>query len=93
MEKFKRRQLITFVKSYGEASSVSPQFIIEWQENLRLIIKNIDPKDIWNADEFALFWRLQPNKSYVCNGEVFKFGKQSKERFTGFVCAFMLGEN
>ena len=92
MEKFKKRQFVTCVKCHGEAASVPPQVIVKWHESLRQIIKNVDPENIWNADEFALFWRMQPNKSYVANGEVFKFGKQSRERVTGFVCANMLGE-
>ncbi len=46
-----------------------------------------EPKDIWNADETGLFWRLKPNKSMRFKGETCSGGKLSKERITILLCA------
>jgi hypothetical protein len=50
-----------------------------------------EPKDIWNADETGLFWRLQPNESMRFKGETCCGGKLSKERITKLLCANMDG--
>jgi hypothetical protein len=44
------------------------------------LIKDYKPEDVFNGDEFGLFWRILPNKSYKIKGKKFKTGKESKER-------------
>ena len=73
-------------KQHGEANSVKPDIIISWHYKLVDYLKNIDQENIWNGDELGQFWRLMPSKSYVIKDGVCKFGKQSKERITVFVC-------
>ena len=55
-------------------------------------MQNVEPENVFNGDEMGQFWRLMPSKSYVVKDNVCKFGKQSKERITIFVCGSMMGE-
>jgi len=58
---------------------------------LLLIIKDYEEKDIFNGDEFVLFWRLLPKKTIIVKGKPFKTGKSSKERVSVFLCSNMNG--
>ena len=91
---FKKRNNVINTKIHREAGSIDRSIIVEWQHKLRTIISDFDPKDVFNAHEFGLFWRLQPSSNFVQKPKKAKirFGKQSKERITVLVCASMLGE-
>ena len=43
------------------------------------------PEDVFNADEFGLFWRRAPKGSFILKGQNFKSGKRSKVRISVFV--------
>jgi hypothetical protein len=49
-------------------------------ENLYQILKNYNPKNIFNCDETGLFWKMQPNR-IISNGPVART-KQSKDHVT-----------
>ncbi len=53
--------------------------------------QDFSPEDTFNGDEFSLFWRILPNKSYTLKGKKFKTGKKSKERISVFVGSNMTG--
>ncbi|GBN35364.1 hypothetical protein AVEN_225762-1 [Araneus ventricosus] len=55
------------------------------------IIRNYDEKDIFNADETGLFYKLTPNQTLKFQGENCVGGKLSKVRITILVCANMNG--
>ena len=46
---------------------------------------------MYNADEFGLFFKLLPDKSFVHKKESCHGGKQSKERLTVLACANATG--
>ena len=46
------------------------------------LLYNYDLKDIYNADEFGVFYQCVPNKSEKCSG-----GKSSKVHRTGMASA------
>ncbi|XP_052751843.1 jerky protein homolog-like [Galleria mellonella] len=49
---------------------------------------NLDPSQVYNADESGLFWRVMPNKTFVsCNEKDVPGRKVSKERVTILPCA------
>ena len=50
------------------------------------------PQQIYNADEFDLFYRIQPNKSLHLKNENCVGGKHSKLRLTGLTAANAVGE-
>ena len=48
--------------------------------------------EIYNADEFGLFFRMQPDKSLNLQSEVCTGGKRSKIRLTGMAAANAMGD-
>lgn len=91
LDRFKDRHGITFKKVCGESKSVNEKcdLIVEWYSELKKLLCDYNPKDIFNADETGLFFGLLPDimleyKGVNCNG-----GKCSKDRLTVLVCANM----
>jgi hypothetical protein len=91
INRFRERNCINYEKSHGEANSVPDSVCNDWLSKLPEIVKDYEPKNIFNGDEFGLFWRLLPSKTYALSGQKFKRGKKSKERISVFVCANMDG--
>jgi hypothetical protein len=56
------------------------------------IIEPYDPKNIFNADETALFFRATPTRSLIQCGESSKGTKQAKDRLSILLATSMLGE-
>ena len=66
-----------------------------WKETvLPAILSNYkEPRNIFNADEFGLFYQALPKKTLDLKGEKCSGGKNSKIRLTGLAAANMIGEN
>ena len=93
IDRFKKRHGIKFTTFHGEANSVPESVCSDWLEiKLPEIIEGYEDKDIFNGDEFGLFWRLLPNKSYVVKDKALRNAKPSKERISVFIAANCLGE-
>jgi len=60
---FKKRYHIKEYKRQGEGASAPLEEIPQFQSELREIIKNYQPEDVYNADETGLYWRMDPDKS------------------------------
>lgn len=88
---FIKRNNIIKEKIRGDSGSVPLSIINDWVTKLKEIIKDYEPMNIFNADEFGLFYKLMPNSTYIFNGKKCKTGKISKERITVLVCANMNG--
>jgi hypothetical protein len=88
---FIKRNNIIKEKIRGDSGSVPLSIINDWVTKLKEIIKDYEPMNIFNADEFGLFYKLMPNSTYIFNGKKCKTGKKSKERITVLVCANMNG--
>ena len=59
-----------------------------WKETtLPTILSKYKLDEIYNADEFGLFFRMQPNKSLNLRSEACTGGKHSKIRLTGMAAA------
>lgn len=66
----------------------------EWKEsNLKKILEDYSPSDIFNADETGLFYRCLPSRTLVTKGETCSGDKIPKERITLMVAANMNGPN
>ena len=64
-----------------------------WTETtLQTILQNYDKDDIYNADEFGLFYQALPKKTLHFKNEKCTGGKHSKIRLTGMAAANMAGE-
>jgi hypothetical protein len=72
LQRFKDRYNITLKKVVGEESTVSPVVESVWRnETLRLLIKNYEPQNIFNADESGLFYQAQPDRTFSLKGKNF----------------------
>ena len=87
-DKFCKRNNIGLQKIYGEAASVPQEKTNKWFKKLPNLIKEYEPKDIFNVDELGLFYRLLPSKTYAEKNKKCFLGKKSKERIT-----ILLGSN
>ena len=88
LRRWKERNNVTFKTISGESNSVTPEMVNAWSETpLPTLLYNYDLKDIYNADEFALFYQCVPNKSEKCAG-----GKSSKVRITGMASVNAAGD-
>lgn len=58
---------------------------------LTSLLRDYAPDDVCNADEFGLFFKLMPDKSFVFKNETCHGGKLSKERLTVLVCTNSTG--
>ena len=62
------------------------------EKTLPAIISRYDSRDIYNADEFGLFYKTLPTKSMHLKEEKCSGDKNSKIRLTGLAAANMSGE-
>lgn len=92
LEKFKIRHNLTFKSICGEEKSVNLEQVTDWIEKLKNICDGYEAKNIYNADETGLFYRILPNKTMCFKGEKCSGGKSSKERLTVLLCCNIEGE-
>ncbi|XP_057312199.1 tigger transposable element-derived protein 4-like [Hydractinia symbiolongicarpus] len=84
---------VTFKTVVGESNSVQPDMIASWFETtLPTLLTNYKLEDIYNADEFGLFYQCLPNKPYHYKSEKCSGGKNSKVRITGLAAANAVGD-
>ena len=69
VDNFKKRHNLKQYNIHGEAASAPLQDLETMRENLHQILKNYDPKDIFNCDETGLFWKMRPSHT-ISNGQV-----------------------
>lgn len=71
LTQFIDRHGLTFVKACGESAKVDLESIEDWRKEHREKILGYDPANIFNADEFALFYRLLPSKTIEVKGMLY----------------------
>lgn len=91
LEKFKQRHDIVFRKVCGESASVDDSVCKNWKEELKTMLKDYDPKNIFNADETALYYQCLPDKTLTFKNEKCHGGKNSKVRATLLLASNMTG--
>jgi hypothetical protein len=86
LDRFKKRYNIKEYKRHGEGASaeVNTLSAIQQMDDLRFECSNYHSRDIFNLDETALFWKLQPDRSLAT--EQTSGGKKSKDRITIALC-------
>jgi hypothetical protein len=76
----------------GEARGVNTESTTEWLTTVWPSIREgYADKDVFNADETGIFFRLTPDRTLKFKGEKCVGGKLSKERITALVCANAAG--
>lgn len=91
LEKFKQRNDIVFRKVCGESASVDDNVCKDWKEELKTFLKDYEPKNIFNADETALYYQCLPDKTLTFKNEKCHGGKNSKVRATLLLASNMIG--
>lgn len=92
LDNWKNRYGVIFKKASGEGASVDETTTVDWVNNVWPCLKDgFQSKDIFNADETALFYRLLPDKTMEFKGKECHGGKESKERLTILLCANATG--
>ena len=84
---------ISFKTIAGEAKSVTEEMTAPWLETtLPTILSRYPLKDLFNADEFGLFYQCLPDKSYHFTKEKCIGDKHNKVRLTGMAAGNAFGE-
>ena len=93
LDRWKKRFNVSFKTVSGESNACTDEMVAQWEETaLPTIMSKYDLNQIYNADEFGLFYRAQPNKSLHLKNENCVGGKQSKLLLTGLTAANAIGE-
>ena len=72
------------IRSLGGSKAVTSEMVAGWNETtLPTLLSNYDLENIYNADEFALFYQCLPHDSYQLKREKSSSGKNSKIRISG----------
>ena len=93
LHRWKTRYSVTFKAVAGEGKSCILQMTASWDEiTLPTILSNYKLVDIFNADEFGLFYQALPNETLHLKSEKSVGDKHSKITVTGMVAANAMGE-
>lgn len=80
----------------GDAVNVNNDAIAEWEQTTLAHIHSLyRPEDVFNADEFGLFYRMKPSSTQTFKTtprSALAFRKRSKERVTVLIGASATGE-
>lgn len=79
ISRFRARHGITYRQVNGEAASVNLADVGKWLSLLPTRIDSFHPRNVYNANELGLFFRVQPSKSLSMKGESCQGGKVSKD--------------
>ena len=94
--RFKKRHGVVTKTMYGDAANVDNDSIVDWERTTLARIHSLyRPEDIFNADEFGLFYRMKPNSTQTFKAtprSALALGKRSKERVTVLIGASAVGE-
>ena len=83
----------TFKEVSGESEKVTKEMTAPWKETaLPTILARYQLKDIFNADEFGLFYEALTSKSLHFRGKHCSGGKHSKVWLTRMTASNVLGE-
>ena len=85
LEKLKARSRFKNYKSHGESGNVDLKVINSELPKLQEKLRSYSLNDIWNADEFGLFYQLPPTQT-IAQAPI-PGRKRKKKRITCLVCA------
>ena len=93
VDRWKKRHNIKFKTISGESNSCTADMTAGWEQTtLPTTLSNYELRDIYNADEFGLFFKALPHKSLHSKSEKCTGGKHSKVRLTGLAAANAEGD-
>ena len=93
LDRWKKRYDVSFKKISGEGNVCTDEMTAPWAETTSpTMLSKYELNQIYNADEFDLFYRAQPEKSLHLKDERCVGRKHSKLRLTGLAAANAAGE-
>ena len=93
LDRWKKRFNVSFKTVSGESNACNDKMVAPWEQTtLPTILSKYDLNQIYNADEFSLFYRAQPNKPLHLKNQNCVGSKHSKLRLTGLTAANAVGE-
>ena len=85
---------MSFKNISGESKAVAEEMTAPWTETtLPTILSRYPLENIFNADEFGLFYQCLPNKTLHLKGEKCSGGMHSKIRLTGLAAGKAYGKD
>lgn len=94
LNRWKKRHNLIFTKLQGESTDADTDAATAWtHKEMKNLLENYTPDNIYNADETALYFRALPDSTYV-KKELRKHArgvKIAKDRLTVLVCCSMAG--
>jgi len=90
LAKFKKRNRLSSYKRRGESASAPIEEIPRFRAELQEVLHEYSPENIFNCDETALFWKLEPSRT-LAHGPV-AGKKMSKDRVSIMVTCSSMGE-
>lgn len=89
LQKFKKRWNLRVFRSHGESGDADETAIAFAMPNLQGKISQYEAKDVFNADECGLFYRMAPTQTIAL--ERVQGRKKAKDRITVLPCSNMDG--
>ena len=86
MNRFKMRYGISCRKLCGESASVSQDLVSAGRTQAKGVLKDYQPRDVYNMDETGLFYQMLPDRS-LTTGEYSRGTKKAKARISLAVCS------
>ena len=83
--KFKKRWNLRIIKSHGESGDADMVAVAQELPDIQNVIEKYDRKDISNANECGLFYKLAPDTTVATKG--LPGWKKMKDRITLLICA------
>ena len=94
LDRWKKWFNVPFKTVSGESNACTDEMVTPWEQTtLPTILSKCDLNQIYNADEFGLFYRAEPNKSLHLKNENYVGGKHSKLRLQGWQQVMQLEKN
>ncbi|KAM7311228.1 tigger transposable element-derived protein 6-like [Ixodes scapularis] len=89
LHRFKERHGIVYKSIVGEAASVDIERAERWLVDNFDEIYSYSERDVYNADETALFNQMRPVRTRALKGDKCIGGKHSKVRITVLLCCYV----
>jgi hypothetical protein len=91
LDSFKKRHNIVWNGVCGESKDVDENVVSEYKPKLLELISPYELKNMHNADETSLYFRVLPTKSLVVKGGKVYWGGQNVQRKTYSVIVWKYG--
>ncbi|XP_040073753.1 tigger transposable element-derived protein 6-like [Ixodes scapularis] len=93
LHRFKERHGIVYKSIVGEGASVDIERAEQWLADNLDEIYSYSERDVYNADETALFYQMRPVRTHALKGDKCVGGKHSKVRITVLLCCNVDGSD